>query len=154
MVKHSLSKLSFFLLLFLLSLPVTAGKMFATEDIALNGKLYQLEIADNDPLRMRGLMHRKSLSGDAGMLFAYKKPGNYRIWMKNTLIPLTVIWLDEQARVITKKILQPCKIRNCPVSAASRPSKFILELNPLEFERFKPGDQLTAILTWNNQNDQ
>ena len=151
MMKYSLSKLSFILLLFFVTFNSLAAQLFEIRAIELNDKLYQLEIADTNRRKTQGLMYRKTLDQSAGMLFVYNQPGDYRIWMKNTLIPLTVIWLDEQARIIDKKILQPCRSSNCPVSAASKPSKFIIELHPDEFDRYKQGDQLPQILLWNRK---
>ncbi|MCK4707865.1 MAG: DUF192 domain-containing protein [Gammaproteobacteria bacterium] len=146
MRKNSLAKLSFILLLFLTSFNCFSSQQFFTEIMELNNKQYKLEIADTDRRKRRGLMYRQRLDQDAGMLFIYANLGDYRIWMKNTLIPLTVIWLDEQARIVDKKILQPCEIDNCPVFAASAASQFILELHPAEFSRFNIGEQLPAIL--------
>lgn len=146
MRKISLAKLSFILLFFCTSANSFAAQQFFSKEIVLNNKLYRLEIADTVARKRQGLMKRQHLDKNAGMIFIYSKPGDYRIWMKNTLIALTVIWLDEQARVIDKKILQPCRTHNCPVSSVSRLSKFILELHPDEFNRFKAGDQFPAIL--------
>ncbi len=145
MIDFSLAKLSLFLLLLCLTSGSFAAPLFLSESLLLNNKLYTLEIADTNNRKKRGLMYRQTLAQNAGMLFVYSKPGNYRIWMKNTMIPLSVIWLDQQLRVIGKKILQPCQTANCPVFGVSAPSKFILELNPSEFNRFKVGDILNSI---------
>jgi len=91
-------------------------------------------------------MHRQSIARDGGMLFLYDQPGNYRIWMKNTLIPLTVIWLDEQARISGIKLLQPCRQIRCPVYGVKTPTRYILELHQDRRLDFKPGQQLTDLL--------
>jgi uncharacterized membrane protein (UPF0127 family) len=125
---------------------VAAGEFFATRNVLLNHQLFKLEIAHSRAQRRQGLMHRKSIARDGGMLFLYDRPGDYRIWMKNTLIPLTVIWLDEDARVIGTRLLQPCRQLRCPVYGVDRPSKFIVELHPDRRQDFKPGQQLPALL--------
>lgn len=136
------------MLLFLIVEVAIAGQIFSSRVMELKGKPYQIELADNNQRRTQGLMHRRSLALDAGMLFVYNRPGDYRIWMKNTRIPLSVIWLDEQARIIQIRQLQPCRVEQCPVSAAPGPSQYILELHPSQSERFKLGDRLAAIQQW------
>jgi hypothetical protein len=153
-VKLAMNSLAKFSFIFLLIIMPFAGftsqqfseQLFPTQVLELNNKLYKLEIADTVERKTQGLMFRQNLQQNAGMLFVYSNPGNYRIWMKNTLIPLTVIWLDEQAQIIDKKILQPCRSENCPVFGVSRPSKFIIELHPSEFNRFNKGGFLPAII--------
>ena len=135
------------LLLGFIATQVAAGEFFATRNVLLNNQLYQLEIAKTHAQRRQGLMHRKFIARNAGMLFLYDRPGNYRIWMKNTLIPLTVIWLDDDAKIIGTRLLQPCKQIRCPVYGVERPSKFIIELHPERRQNFKPGQRLPALLS-------
>ena len=142
---NRLTKISFAVLLFLTTAGAMALQTFPSQRIELKQKSYVIELADTNARRTQGLMYRKQLARDAGMLFIYARPGDYRIWMKNTLIPLTVIWLDAQARIIEIKLLQPCRIENCPVYAAAVPSNYILELHPAEQGRFNIGDQLPLL---------
>ena len=62
---------------------------------------FQVELADNDAERERGLMFRKSLAPDRGMLFDFKAPREVAFWMRNTLIPLDIIFIRADGRVLT-----------------------------------------------------
>jgi len=143
---NRLTKISFLLLLFLMA-DIALAADFPLHTLQLNNRLYQIELADNNARRTQGLMHRPELAEDAGMLFLYQRPGDYRIWMKNTLIPLLVIWLDADARIIEMQILPPCRIQNCQVYGAREASQYILELNPEQRSNFAIGDVLPSILT-------
>ena len=142
-----LSKISFIVLLFLLSELGQAENQQRSIELEMKGKPYRLEIADTGFLRNRGLMYRPSLEQHAGMLFVYPRAGHYRIWMKNTLIPLTVIWLDSEARILQIKNLQPCVSPHCPVFGVDQPARYIIELHSSQSSRFRPGDRLPAILS-------
>ena len=141
-----LSNISFIVLLFLLGESGLAQSLPRAIELELKGQPYRLEIADTPELRNQGLMHRTSLDQDAGMLFVFPRAGHYNIWMKNTLIPLTVIWLDSEARILQVRNLPPCRSPHCPVFGADQPARYIIELHSSQSGRFKRGDQLPAIL--------
>jgi len=124
----------------------SSAEQFRRVDIDLKGSSYQVEIADTVARRMQGLMHRTSLDKQSGMLFIYRQSAQHKIWMKNTLIPLTVIWLDAGAKIIDIKLLRPCEVRNCQVYGVKFPSSYILELHPQAVNLFEIGDRLPEIL--------
>ncbi len=104
------------------------GVVFESTMLDINGRQHELEIARTAVQRQQGLMYRENLSVQGGMLFIYSEAGFHRIWMKNTLIPLTVVWLDSHQTVIHIARLDPCQSMLCPSFGADKPAKYIIEL--------------------------
>jgi hypothetical protein len=92
----------------------------------------------------RGLMFRKDLGADKGLLFIFSQAGDYPFWMKNTLVPLDIIWLNSQKEVVfIQSDAPPCLKDPCPVFSAGQPSLYVLEINALEASKndIKIGDR-------------
>lgn len=88
-----------------------------------------LEIANSDELRAQGLMYRDHLPPDAGMLFFFPSDGFYAFWMKNTRIPLDMIWIDANRRVVDVRFeVPPCKADPCPSYPPKGNSRYVLEV--------------------------
>ena len=69
----------------------------------------QVEVADTPEKQERGLMFRENLEKERGMLFVFKKEANYPFWMKNTLIPLDIIWINQNKEIaFIAENAQPC----------------------------------------------
>ena len=143
-----LTKSSFILLLIFCSGLAFGLESFPRIQLELKGKLYDLEVADTDARKSQGLMYRASIRRDAGMLFTFDRPTGLYIWMKNTRMPLTVLWLNEYAEVIHKERLQPCTADPCPSFGPDQPARYVLELHADEWSRFKLGDRLEQIARW------
>lgn len=80
-----------------------------------DGTTVRVEIAATPARRQLGLMFREQMSPAEGMIFVFETPGFYPFWMKNTLIPLDMIWLDADARVVAiADAVPPCEADPCP----------------------------------------
>jgi uncharacterized membrane protein (UPF0127 family) len=88
--------------------------------------LIRAEVADNSGARMQGLMHRRSLAQNAGMIFVFEEAAIHCMWMKNTLIPLSVAFLDAQGAIINIADMQPHSEQS---HCAARPARYALEMN-------------------------
>ena len=94
-----------------------------------DGTVIHVEIASDDPTREQGLMFRDRLAPDQGMIFLFPQNGVYPFWMKNTIIPLDMIWIDDQHRVnFVASDVPPCKADPCGnYGSTTVPSRYVLE---------------------------
>ena len=77
-----------------------SNQSFYSDTIKINDVLVDVQIADTDVKRNRGLMFQEQLSYDQGMLFVYEISGNYAFWMPNMQLSLDIIWFEENGRVV------------------------------------------------------
>jgi uncharacterized membrane protein (UPF0127 family) len=89
----------------------------------------EAELAYTDANRARGLMFRESLPEDAGMLFVFSSLDSHLFWMKNTLIPLDIFWLNERKEVVYIVTVPPCKGDPCESYGPLQKALYVLELN-------------------------
>lgn len=98
--------------------------------VFINDNCFYVELATTPDDRARGLMFREHLDPDKGMLFIFEEEGVHPFWMKNTLIPLDIIWISEDKEVVfISKNTQPCKTDICPSINPSKKAKYVLEVN-------------------------
>lgn len=99
--------------------------------VELAGKRFQVEIADNDAERARGLMFRDSLAAGSGMLFLHDQEEPLAYWMKNTRIPLDILYFDSSRRLVAQqRDVPPCTLGDgCPPYPSNAPARYVLELN-------------------------
>ncbi len=91
---------------------------------------FKVEIAKTSAELSMGLMFRKALDQDMGMLFIFDKEALYPFWMKNTLIPLDMIWINSNNKVIfIAENVQPCKNLICPEINPGVAAKYVFEIN-------------------------
>lgn len=84
------------------------------------------EVAHTEAQRQQGLMHRREMAPQRGMLFVFPREARHCMWMRNTLIPLSVAFLDAQGRVINIADMTP---RDETSHCAERPARYALEMN-------------------------
>ena len=92
----------------------------------------QAEVAGTIATRSQGLMQRKAMAQGAGMLFLFDESATHCMWMKNTLIPLSVAFIDESGEIVNIADMQPLdEATHC----ALRPARYALEMNQGWFKK-------------------
>jgi uncharacterized membrane protein (UPF0127 family) len=105
--------------------------------VELQGHRYTVEIAATDAQRAQGLMFRDALAPGHGMLFIHDAEEPQAYWMKNTRIPLDILFFDGRRRLVTQqRDVPPCSLGDaCPAYPSSAPARYVLELNAGEAAR-------------------
>ena len=123
-----------------------AGAQSAMPVMELTAGFHRIEaeVAANDQNRQVGLMNRKSMAQQRGMLFVFPQANTHCMWMRNTLVPLSVAFLDEDGAIINIEDMQPQTENN---HCARRPARYALEMNLGWFAQrgLKPGTRLGGI---------
>ena len=90
---------------------------------------FDIEIADNDVSRQQWLMYRETLPSQSGMLFVFDREQKYPFWMKNTLIPLDMLWINSGGYIVDIQTAIPCISDPCPTYDPKSDSLYVLEIN-------------------------
>jgi len=127
--------------------PVTLEEFNTRLVILPNGHRVRAEVMARPEDMRRGMMFRDSLAADRGMLFVHGSPGNYPYWMYQVRIPLDIIWLDTNRRIVEMSPhTPPCKTRasECPSYGGTARAITVLELaaGSIEKHGLKLGDAL------------
>ena len=94
------------------------------------------EVANTDIEKTKGLMNRENLEDDEGMLFNFTSEKNRSFWMKNTLIPLDIIFMDKDRKIVDViESMKPCPEEPCKVYESGYPAMYALEVNAGYAER-------------------
>lgn len=96
--------------------------------VCFSEKCFDVELASSQQERSTGLMYRTELKEDKGMLFVFPVEGNYGFWMKNTLIPLDIIWISNGKIVYIAENMEPCE-EICEVIEPNTQARYVLEIN-------------------------
>lgn len=131
------------LLLLIFTLPACSG-LQSKPWVEIRGQRFPVEVADNFEERQRGLMFRDELAKDTGMLFIHAAEEPQAYWMKNTHIPLDILYFSKDLKLVSaQERVPPCSAGDrCPPYPSEGPAMFVLELNAGSVELFKiqPGD--------------
>ncbi len=121
--------------------PFPAAKNSSAVPMRIGSESFNLEIARTSAAQQIGLMNRASMPHDHGMIFVFKQEKPAAFWMKNTLIPLDVVFLDSAGQVVSIRHMQPNSEEQIPSGA---PARYAIELNQGAAERcgVKIGDVL------------
>ncbi len=110
--------------------------------VELGNQRYAIEIADDDAERARGLMFRDALPSGHGMLFIHDAEEPQAYWMKNTKIPLDILYFDDERKLVAQqRDVPPCSLGDgCPSYPSDAPARYVLELNAGEAARLQLKD--------------
>jgi uncharacterized membrane protein (UPF0127 family) len=114
-------------------IPLTAGM-----------HVIQAEVAANDAERQQGLMYRKQMGPNEGMVFLFDAPAGVCMWMKNTYVPLSVAFIDKEGKIVNIEDMQPETTEShCAKSAV----RYALEMNRGWFKKknIKPGSVIAGL---------
>lgn len=135
--------------IFLTALAVLSGRPAVAQNLPmmeLTAGIHRIEaeVAATPETRRQGLMMRQSMPVQRGMLFVFDADARHCMWMKNTLLPLAVAFIDEQARIINVEEMQPQSENN---HCAAKPARYALEMNAGWFKKrgLGPGTVLRGI---------
>ncbi len=117
--------------------------------VALSAGMYviQAEVASTEGQQKQGLMYRRSMGANEGMLFVYEEPVGLCMWMKNTYIPLSVAFIDAAGRIINIEDMKPHTTQN---HCGKGPVRFALEMNRGWFKakNIGPGSVISGLEKW------
>ena len=118
----------------------------ALPELVLEIKGHQLtaEVAATDPQRAQGLMHRRMLPENRGMLFVFPDTAPQSFWMMNTYIPLSIAFLDENGAIVNIADMKPLTTDS---HRSTKPARYALEMNLGWFARhgIKPGAKVDGL---------
>lgn len=117
---------------------------FPSTQLSAGMHLIKAEVAATDPARQQGLMFREKMANNAGMVFVFDGTNPQCMWMKNTLLPLSVAFLDADGKIINIEDMQPQKLDS---HCSAKPAKYALEMNLGWFKQknIKPGMSIGGL---------
>jgi len=120
----------------------------ATARLRLDGIPFRPELALTSAQQQRGLMFRRKAPAD-GMLFVFSQATSGGFWMKNTLVPLTIVYFDTAGRRVRRMSMTPCRMDPCRIYDPGRPYRYALELpatDPRLARRIGPAAELQRLV--------
>lgn len=130
--------------------PAKDNLVFNQDTIKLDELYINVQVADTEPKRIRGLMFQEQLSYNQGMLFVFDEPDIYSLWMLNMKFPLDMLWFDQDKNIIyIETDVKPCSSTenmDCPIVTPDAEASYILEVTSGFVERF--GITKDSKLSW------
>jgi uncharacterized membrane protein (UPF0127 family) len=125
----------------------SAPLVFSKTKVRIGKKELSVEVADHPAAHGQGLMHRKSLPENSGMLFVFSEERTLSFWMKNTLIPLSIAFINAQKKIVDIQDMNPLpagSVKDLPVYPSAKPARYALEVNQGWFvkNKIKVGDSV------------
>jgi uncharacterized protein len=122
------------------------GVAFDATQLSAGIHLIKAEVAATDRQRQQGLMFREKMANNAGMVFVFDKPGEQCMWMKNTLLPLSVAFIDAAGKIVNIEDMQPQTL-DSHCSARSVPVRYALEMNLgwFKHKNIRPGTLIEGL---------
>ncbi len=130
---------------------LAAGSVLAQQParfpaISLNAGIHVIraEVAATEAQRQQGLMYREKMGTNEGMLFLFGAPAGVCMWMKNTLIPLSVAFIDETGKIVNIEDMEPQTLDS---HCAKKPVMYALEMNRGWFKQrnIRPGSVIDGL---------
>lgn len=117
---------------------------FTTTRLSAGMHMIKAEVAANDPQRQQGLMFREKMGNNNGMVFVFDQANTQCMWMKNTPLPLSVAFIDEQGKIVNIEDMQPQTLQS---HCSTKPVKYALEMNLGWFKQknIKPGATIEGL---------
>lgn len=129
-----------------ISAPSYSQQLQKFPSVTLNAGLYLIkaEVASTEAQREQGLMFRDKMAANEGMVFAFGAPAGVCMWMKNTLIPLSVAFMDETGKIIN---IEEMKEQTLDSHCATKAATYALEMNKGWFKQknIKPGMTIEGL---------
>lgn len=102
----------------------------STPYVSIDGHKVKVEVVRSQEKQALGLMYRTEMADNHGMLFIYKQAAPLSFWMKNTRIPLDILYFDKNLKLINISAdTPPCRTPSCPGYPSSAPAQYVLEIN-------------------------
>ena len=106
-----------------------AKSIISINKVCYESKCFIVEVAKTDQERQKWLMNREKLWKNKWMIFVFEEEKRHYFWMKNTLIPLDIIWIDSNLEIIDIQTAQPCQTPICTNYNPKWDAKYVLEIN-------------------------
>jgi len=116
--------------------------------VELRDHVFQVELALTRDEQVMGLMFRESMPADQGMLFVFGSEAPRSFWMRNTRIPLDILYFDHDLALVSMvRNARPCAVQNCPGLPSEGPAQYVLELNAGKADELglQKGDRLKLL---------